>query len=130
MKKLYSIVLTVLLLSSCTASIVNHEKPYSDSKLKLEKHYTFYLKKNVKHKLYITKIDSLNIYGEDVLSNPKTIQKSDIITLHVPGNDENTHLIDETAFKKMQDGETRWAKYAFSVLNKTIIYCRNSLAQY
>lgn len=35
-----------------------------------------------------------------------------------------------TIIKKMQDGETRWAKYAFSVLNKTIIYCRNSLAQY
>ena len=32
--------------------------------------------------------------------------------------------------KKMQDGETRWAKYAFSVLNKAIVYCRNSLAQY
>ena len=81
MKKLYSIGLTVLLLSSCKTNIVNHEKPYSDSKLKLEKHYTFYLKKNVKHKLYITKIDSLNIYGEDVLSNPKTIQKSDIIII-------------------------------------------------
>lgn len=32
--------------------------------------------------------------------------------------------------KKLQDGETRWAKYAFSVLNKAIIYSRNSLAQY
>ena len=32
--------------------------------------------------------------------------------------------------KKQQDGETRWAKYAFSVLNKAIVYCRNSLAQY
>ena len=32
--------------------------------------------------------------------------------------------------KKQQDGETRWAKYAFSVLNKAILYCRNSLAQY
>lgn len=32
--------------------------------------------------------------------------------------------------KKQQDGETRWAKYAFSVLNKAIVYSRNSLAQY
>ncbi len=32
--------------------------------------------------------------------------------------------------KKQQDGETRWAKYSFSVLNKSIVYCRNSLSQY
>lgn len=42
-------------------------------------------------------------YAEYV-SFEELIQKSDIITLHVPGNDENTHLIDETAFKKMKDG--------------------------
>ena len=40
-------------------------------------------------------------YAEYV-SFEELIQKSDIITLHVPGNDENTHLIDETAFKKMK----------------------------
>ncbi len=32
--------------------------------------------------------------------------------------------------KKMNDGETRWSKYAMSVLNKAIVYCRTSLNQY
>lgn len=32
--------------------------------------------------------------------------------------------------QNLQNGETRWAKYAFSVLNKSIVYCRNSLKQY
>lgn len=32
--------------------------------------------------------------------------------------------------KKMQDGESRWSKYAMSVLNKAIVYCRTSLNQY
>lgn len=32
--------------------------------------------------------------------------------------------------KKMGDGESRWSKYAMSVLNKAIVYCRTSLNQY
>lgn len=43
---------------------------------------------------------------------------------------QNTISATVAIIKKQQDGETRWAKYAFSVLNKSIVYCRNSLAQY
>ncbi len=32
--------------------------------------------------------------------------------------------------KKMGDGESRWSKYAMTVLNKAIVYCRTSLNQY
>ena len=32
--------------------------------------------------------------------------------------------------KKLQDGESRWSKYAMTVLNKAIVYCRTSLNQY
>ena len=32
------------------------------------------------------------------------LRESDIITLHVPGNAENTHLIDAAAFEKMKNG--------------------------
>lgn len=42
-------------------------------------------------------------YAEYV-SLDELLKNSDIITLHVPGNAENTHLIDETAFEKMKDG--------------------------
>lgn len=43
---------------------------------------------------------------------------------------QNTISTTVAIIKKQQDGETRWAKYAFSVLNKSVVYCRNSLAQY
>ena len=42
-------------------------------------------------------------YAEYV-SLDELIKQSDIITLHVPGNAENTHLIDVAAFEKMKDG--------------------------
>lgn len=42
-------------------------------------------------------------YAEYV-SLDELIRQSDIITLHVPGNAENTHLIDAAAFEKMKDG--------------------------
>ncbi len=42
-------------------------------------------------------------YAEYV-SLDELIRQSDIITLHVPGNAENTHLIDAAAFDKMKDG--------------------------
>ena len=42
-------------------------------------------------------------YAEYV-SIDELIKQSDIITLHVPGNAENTHLIDAAAFEKMKDG--------------------------
>lgn len=42
-------------------------------------------------------------YAEYV-SLDEVLKKSDIITLHVPGNAENTHLIDAAAFEKMKDG--------------------------
>lgn len=42
-------------------------------------------------------------YAEYV-SFDELLTNSDIITLHVPGNAENTHLIDGAAFKKMKDG--------------------------
>ena len=42
-------------------------------------------------------------YAEYV-SFDELIKQSDIITLHVPGNAENTHLIDAAAFEKMKDG--------------------------
>ena len=42
-------------------------------------------------------------YAEYV-SLDELIKQSDIITLHVPGNAENTHLIDTAAFEKMKDG--------------------------
>lgn len=42
-------------------------------------------------------------YAEYV-SLDKLLEESDIITLHVPGNAENTHLLDAEAFKKMKDG--------------------------
>lgn len=42
-------------------------------------------------------------YAEYV-SLDELIKQSDIITLHVPGNAENTHLIDAAAFEKMKDG--------------------------
>ncbi len=38
------------------------------------------------------------------VSFDELIRQSDIITLHVPGNAENTHLIDSVAFEKMKDG--------------------------
>lgn len=38
------------------------------------------------------------------MSFDELIRQSDIITLHVPGNAENTHLIDSVAFEKMKDG--------------------------
>ena len=42
-------------------------------------------------------------YAEYV-SLDELLRESDIITLHVPGNAENTHLIDADAFEKMKDG--------------------------
>ena len=42
-------------------------------------------------------------YAEYV-SLDELIRQSDIITLHVPGNAENTHLIDAATFEKMKDG--------------------------
>ncbi len=42
-------------------------------------------------------------YAEYV-SLEELLKESDIITLHVPGNAENTHLIDADAFEKMKDG--------------------------
>lgn len=42
-------------------------------------------------------------YAEYV-SLDELLKNSDIITLHVPGNAENTHLIDKAAFEKMKDG--------------------------
>ncbi len=42
-------------------------------------------------------------YAEYV-SLDKLLEESDIITLHMPGNAENTHLLDAEAFKKMKDG--------------------------
>lgn len=42
-------------------------------------------------------------YAEYV-SLDELIKQSDIITLHVPGNAENTHLIDAAAFEKMKNG--------------------------
>lgn len=40
----------------------------------------------------------------EYVSLDELIKQSDIITLHVPGNAENTHLIDAAAFEKMKDG--------------------------
>lgn len=53
-------------------------------------------------------------------------------TLKGPGEKHIQNSISATIaiIKKQQDGETRWAKYAFSVLNKAVVYCRNSLSQY
>ncbi len=42
-------------------------------------------------------------YAEYV-SLDELLKESDIITLHVPGNAQNTHLIDADAFEKMKDG--------------------------
>lgn len=42
-------------------------------------------------------------YAEYV-SLDKLLEESDIISVHVPGNAENTHLLDATAFDKMKDG--------------------------
>ncbi len=42
-------------------------------------------------------------YAEYV-SLDELLRESDIITLHVPGNAQNTHLIDADAFEKMKDG--------------------------
>ena len=47
--------------------------------------------------------DEVKQYAEYV-SFEELIEKSDIITLHVPGNAENTHLLDAAAFEKMRDG--------------------------
>ncbi len=47
--------------------------------------------------------DEVKKYAEYVSLN-ELIRQSDIITLHVPGNAENTHLIDAAAFDKMKDG--------------------------
>lgn len=47
--------------------------------------------------------DEVKKYAEYVSLN-ELIKQSDIITLHVPGNAENTHLIDAAAFDKMKDG--------------------------
>lgn len=47
--------------------------------------------------------DEVKKYAEYVSLN-ELIRQSDIITLHVPGNAENTHLIDAAAFEKMKDG--------------------------
>lgn len=42
-------------------------------------------------------------YAEYV-SFDKLLEESDIISVHVPGNAENTHLLDAAAFDKMKDG--------------------------
>lgn len=49
-----------------------------------------------------------------------------------PGQKHMNNSISATVacVKKMNDGETRWSKYAMSVLNKAIVYCRTSLNQY
>ncbi len=47
--------------------------------------------------------EEVKMYAEYV-SLDELIRQSDIITLHVPGNAENTHLIDEEAFEKMKEG--------------------------
>ena len=46
--------------------------------------------------------EEIKKYAEYV-SFDELIRKSDIITLHVPGNVENRHLIDAAAFEKMKD---------------------------
>ena len=79
MKKFYSTVLFVVLVSSCTTNVVNEKKLYSDTKLKLENKYTFFLQNNTRQKLVISKIDSLYIYGKDEQLNPKTIEKTNIV---------------------------------------------------
>lgn len=48
--------------------------------------------------------DEVKKYAEYVSLN-ELIRQSDIITLHVPGNAENTHLIDAAAFDKNEDRE-------------------------
>lgn len=53
-------------------------------------------------------------------------------SLKGPGQRHISNSISATVacMKKMNDGETRWSKYAMSVLNKSMVYCRTSIAQY
>lgn len=40
------------------------------------------------------------------VSMDELLAKADVITFHIPGNDDNYHMIDKTAFGKMKDGVT------------------------
>ncbi len=42
--------------------------------------------------------------GFDYVEMDELLSRSDIVSLHVPGNDKTKHLIDEAAFEKMKDG--------------------------
>ena len=42
----------------------------------------------------------------------------------------NSISVTVACIKKMQEGESRWSKYAMTVLNKAIVYCRSSLNFY
>lgn len=77
-KYLLSVVLSLLVLTSCTTRVVSSNKPYSDEKLFVGKHYTFLRTDGTKESLDITKIDSENIYGKNVDGREVLVEKSKI----------------------------------------------------
>lgn len=42
----------------------------------------------------------------DYVTLDELFSRADVITFHIPGNDDNYHMIDKTAFDKMKDGVT------------------------
>lgn len=81
---LTSILLSGILLTSCTTSIVNQRKPYADDKLKLGKNYTFTIQDDKKYNLEVSKIDSLNVYGKNKEGELMVLDKSQISTISKP----------------------------------------------
>ncbi|MBV8325496.1 hypothetical protein [Chryseobacterium sp.] len=72
---------SLMLLSSCTTSLVNQRKPYNDNKLKLGKSYIFTTQDGKKYNIDVSKIDSLTLYGRDNTDNLVQIKKSEINTI-------------------------------------------------
>ena len=49
-----------------------------------------------------------------------------------PGQTHVKNTVNTTVkiMKNLNDWETQWSRYSMQVLNKAMIYCRNSIAQY
>lgn len=84
-------------LSLCTVGVVGTGKIGET----LIKHLSGFGCKMLAYDLY--QKESVKQYAEYV-SLDRLYRESDIVTLHVPGCEENYHMIDKKVFKKMKDG--------------------------
>ncbi|WP_100066147.1 NAD(P)-dependent oxidoreductase [Miniphocaeibacter massiliensis] len=54
--------------------------------------------------IYYDKYSTTELYGYEPVTMDELLTQSDYISLHIPGGEENHHIIDEGTFKLMKDG--------------------------